>query len=148
MINVFIGSFVLIYVAVIFTVMHRYYDCKLRVQTEQLRVMASTDPLTKLNNRRKMTGKLSEVSMKSTDSGSGYIIGIGDIDDFKKVNDTYGHDIGDEEFLFVLPDMPLSEARRLGEDMIKEVSQKQFIANDKTFSVTMTLGLCEGQPGG
>lgn len=52
MINIFIGSFVLIYVAVIFTVMHRYYDCKLRVQTEQLRVMASTDPLTKLNNSR------------------------------------------------------------------------------------------------
>ena len=80
----------LIYVAGIFTVMNIYIECKLRVQTEQLRLLASTDPLTKLYNRREMLSRLNSIS------SSGCVIGIGDIDDFKKVNDTYGHDKGDE----------------------------------------------------
>ena len=171
-INILVGSFVLIYVAIIFTMMHRYMDCKLRVQTEQLRVMASTDPLTKLNNRRKMNIKLAEISAESSDSGKGYVIGLGDIDDFKRVNDTYGHEMGDEvlkrvaeiigknipedgcasrwggeEFLFVLPGTEFDDGIRCAEDIIKRIGREKFAADGAEFSVTMTMGVCDGKPG-
>ncbi|MBP5260596.1 MAG: GGDEF domain-containing protein [Clostridiales bacterium] len=162
-INIFIGSVVLIYVAVIFTMMNSYVESKLRI-------MASTDPLTKLYNRREMNYKLNEVVRSCKDSG--YIIGIGDIDDFKKVNDTYGHDMGDvvladvasivsgtlpvkgtaarwggEEFLFVIPDSDIEEGRKYADGIIDAIRRKEFKTEDASFSVTMTIGICLGMPG-
>ncbi len=170
-INIIVGSFVLVYVALIFTRMRMYQDCKLRVQTEQLRIMASTDPLTKLNNRRQMNEKLAEISAGSKKSGRGYVIGLGDIDDFKRINDTYGHTKGDEvlsrvadiirknvpeggyvsrwggeEFLFILPGTGLDGGIACAEEIINRVSREKFRAGAKRFSVTMTIGVCKGNP--
>ena len=167
-INIIVGSFVLIYVASIFTVMNRYTECRLRVQTAQLREMASTDPLTKLVNRREISKKLAEIA----ESGRGYVLGIGDIDNFKRVNDTYGHDMGDsvlsavagifsdglpesgcaarwggEEFLFVIPDSGLEDGLDHAENIIQSVSKRVFNFEGQEFSVTMTVGLCDGLPG-
>lgn len=170
-INILIGSFVFIYVALIFTCMNYYYECKARIQNEQLRTMASTDPLTKLNNRREMGRILNDVVNNSRKSGKGYIIGIGDIDDFKKVNDSYGHDKGDdvlsniakiitdnlpeggyaarwggEEFLFVLPDSDTEEGLVCANNIVKSVRKLRFKKSVTEFSVTMTIGICEGHP--
>ncbi|WP_294478180.1 GGDEF domain-containing protein [uncultured Ruminococcus sp.] len=170
-INILVGSSVLIYVAMIFTCMHRYNDCKTRIQNEQLRSMASTDPLTKLNNRREMGRILNDVVNNSRKSGKGYIIGIGDIDDFKKVNDSYGHDKGDdvlsniakiitdnlpdggyaarwggEEFLFVLPDSDTEEGLVCANNIVKSVRKLRFKKSVTEFSVTMTIGICDGHP--
>ena len=159
----------LVYVATIFTVINLYKGSLLRVQNDQLRVMASTDPLTRLSNRREMNRRLTEIC---AGSDRRYVIGLADIDNFKKVNDTYGHDQGDtvlsavagimtdslsengsasrwggEEFLFIIPDAGTDEGLKYAESMIKAVSSKQFTSDGKTFSVTMTVGLCEGQQG-
>ena len=164
-INIVVGSVVLIYAAILFTIINTYRECRLRIQTEQLKIMASTDPLTKLNNRREIQKTLNEVS-----SGN-YIIGIGDIDDFKYVNDTYGHDMGDvvlasvaeligsaipdkaraarwggEEFLFVIPDADIEEGRRCADGIIERIRAKKFTSGGKEFSVTMTIGICLGTP--
>lgn len=168
-INIIIGSFVLIYVAVIFTQCNIYQAAKLRVQTEQLKIMASTDPLTKLSNRRAINRRLTEIVQECKESNRKYVVGIGDIDDFKRVNDTYGHDNGDivlayvggviagglpqkacasrwggEEFLFVIPDSDIEEGRKCADEIIELIRGHAFEMEDRQFSITMTIGICEG----
>ena len=164
-INIVVGSFVLIYISIIFTIMNTYYERKLRMQTKQLKDMASTDPLTKLNNRRAMNLRLAEVSISSDK----YVIGIGDIDNFKRVNDTYGHDMGDvvlkgvakileetlpqgadagrwggEEFLFVIPNSDIESGKKTADEILKNISGMKFEYEGQEFCVTMTIGICEG----
>ena len=167
-INIIIGSFVLIYVATIFTHYNSYQAAKLRIQTEQLRIMASTDPLTKLINRREINRRLSEIVRDRKADNKKFMLGIGDIDNFKNVNDTYGHDNGDivlacvasiiadnlpengcasrwggEEFLFVIPDSDIEEGRKYADEIISKIGQHVFDIDGKKFSVTMTIGICE-----
>ncbi len=171
-INIIVGSFVLIYVATIYTCSKHYKECKINVQNEQLKIMASTDPLTKLNNRREINIKLSDICAKSRENGKHFVVGIADIDDFKKVNDIYGHDYGDvvlasvaaviagslpqngcaarwggEEFLFVLPDTGIEDGLACAEKIIKAVRAQKFSHDSADFFVTMTAGICECAPG-
>lgn len=170
-INILVGSFVLVYVTTIYTFINLYNESRLRVQNEQLRIMASTDPLTQLSNRREMNRKLTEICLKSRESGKKYVVGIGDIDNFKNVNDTYGHDYGDivlsavaevitgnlppsgsaarwggEEFLFVIPDSDIGEGMTCADRILEEIRRHEFKHEDAGFNVTMTIGICEGLP--
>jgi len=167
-INAVIGVFVLVYVTYIYTLINLYQESKLRVQNEQLRIMANIDPLTKLNNRRAMGDVLKRIGSESSRSGKSYVLGLGDIDSFKKVNDMYGHDYGDlvlegvanvikemvpgngcaarwggEEFLFVIPDSSLQEVAKKTEEILCAVRQMEFKKGEKSFFVTMTFGLSE-----
>ena len=170
-INIFIGTFVLVYATTIYTIMDRYTECMLRVQNEQLRIMALVDPLTRLSNRRAMGENLKLVSSGSQQSGKKYVIGLGDIDNFKKINDTYGHDYGDtvlsevaliltekipengyaarwggEEFLFVIPESEVMDGFECAESIISSVRSHRFVKGKTEFFVTMTFGVCEGCP--
>ena len=170
-INMCIGSGVLIFVTTLYTFVNSYTGSKMRVQNEQLRIMASTDPLTKLNNRREMNRVLAETAQLSRQTGNSYVVGIGDIDFFKKVNDTYGHDHGDivlskvaeviaaslpdkasasrwggEEFLFVIPDCGIEEGAGYADNIVGTVRREVFTSEGIDFSVTMTIGICEAHP--
>jgi diguanylate cyclase len=73
---------------------------QLREELAQVRQMASTDGLTGLLNRRAFDQALSEV-IEHADASQSVCLALLDIDHFKRVNDTYGHTIGDNVIKFV-----------------------------------------------
>ena len=66
-----------------------------------LDVAAGQDPLTKLYNRRTMEESLDEALEAAKKSGVIFSLVMGDIDFFKRINDTYGHDCGDDALVAV-----------------------------------------------
>lgn len=163
----------------VLVMMVSYYFCKQYTQAEhqvyvinrQLKKMASLDPLTGLMNRRGMADVLPDMEEAYKAGTSGLSIAIGDIDFFKKVNDTYGHDCGDyvlktvsayfakymedkgeicrwggEEFLFAFNDKNADDVFVMLNDMRHTIKHMQFSFNDIDFKVTMTFGLEEYTP--
>lgn len=132
----------------------------------QLVNQANTDPLTGLNNRRKTLEYMNHLISDSKTTS--ICVSICDIDFFKKINDTYGHDIGDkvlkslaktmvssldsdcfvsrwggEEFLIVFANANGDEAFVKLQDLRNKISQLNFEVKDRSFKVTLTYGLAE-----
>jgi two-component system, cell cycle response regulator len=63
---------------------------------EQLAVLAARDPLTGILNRRTILERLAEELSRATRQGGALTVGMCDVDHFKAINDTYGHQAGDE----------------------------------------------------
>ena len=130
------------------------------------------DPLTGLYNRRAGRNELSKYMDKADGQAKDVVtIALGDIDFFKKVNDTYGHECGDmvlvtvsemmkrylkdrgfcsrwggEEFLLVYKG-DLQTVKDNLESMMEELRQLTFTYEEHSFSVTMTFGLTQYQTG-
>ena len=115
----------------------RYTDL-LRNNLDNSLELAVTDPLTGLHNRRYMFGQLSALAGRATKGGAPVAALLLDIDHFKKINDSFGHDVGDEvlrefavrlasnvraidlpcryggeEFVTIMPDTDLEAAERI-----------------------------------
>ncbi len=73
----------------------------LTVQNQNLEHIAGVDPLTGLLNRRCMEEFLEEAMAKAKQKGALFSLIMGDVDNFKKINDTYGHDCGDQALVHV-----------------------------------------------
>lgn len=69
---------------------------KVKVSNQQLHELAYTDFLTKIQNRRSFFMKTNEILNEAKIKQQSVCICMIDIDDFKKINDEYGHDIGDK----------------------------------------------------
>ncbi len=131
-----------------------------------LRQQASTDTLTGLHNRRSANEFIEKLIRRNDEKG--FSVCMCDIDFFKKVNDSYGHDIGDkvlagfaqalvdnvteeclvsrwggEEFLIVFPNMNGDEARSLLDVIRTKVKKIEFDTGSRKFSITVTYGLAE-----
>lgn len=153
-------------VAYVFSKDSQTLESKLVKYNTKLQNQANTDALTGLYNRRKAMDYLGEVLVPSNKSFTS--ICICDIDFFKKVNDTYGHDVGDtvlqeiaktmqttldkycftarwggEEFLLVFPSCNGDEAYSLLEALKSNIKALKFVANGEQFSINMTFGLAE-----
>lgn len=133
---------------------------------DQLDNLARTDPLTGLSNRRDMMEKLRLFVARSDRSGSPISILMADLDNFKQVNDTHGHDTGDlvlietaralreqvraqdligrwggEEFLIALTDTDLAGARIAAEKFRLAVELGGAPEDSMVETVTVTIGL-------
>ena len=139
----------------------------LRNQIRESVELSITDPLTGLHNRRYMERHLKTLIADAKRSGRSLSVLIADIDHFKAVNDTYGHDAGDtvlkefsdrfrrytrgvdlacrlggEEFLIIMPDTDKGLAWQVGERVRECVASQGFrIAPGQEISVTASVGL-------
>jgi len=128
--------------------------------------MATTDGLTGLFNHRYFQERLSERIDEARRHPTRHSLVLVDIDHFKKVNDSYGHPIGDkvlkvmsrllkenvrtidlaaryggEEFVLVLANTRLEGAKKLADRIRKQASKLKFDADGKTFKVTISMGV-------
>lgn len=90
---VFVGTIVELYVSNIVKTIIQYFN---NIRISNLSAQANTDALTKLYNRHYAEHFFKEIQKE--EAAQEYCVAMLDIDDFKHVNDTYGHDCGDEVF--------------------------------------------------
>ena len=145
----------------------RYTDF-LRQNLDHSLELAVTDQLTGLHNRRYMVGQLSALVTRAAKGGEPVGALLIDIDHFKKINDSFGHDVGDEvlrefavrvatnvraidlpcrfggeEFVVVMPGAPLAAAERVAERIRSHVAGSPFrVAGGKELlTVTISIGV-------
>jgi diguanylate cyclase (GGDEF)-like protein len=141
---------------------------RLRVELE---FMATRDPMTGAFNRRAFFSRAEIEWARSSRSAKPLAVITSDIDFFKKVNDTYGHHIGDlvikdyarragqllrvpdilarfggEEFVILLPDTGLAEARQVAERVRKEIEQRRDQAIPG-YKVSLGVAVSPGKAG-
>ena len=134
----------------------------------QLELAAKTDPLTKLLNRRGIEERFVEEISRNSRSKKPFCVVLCDIDFFKKVNDTHGHDAGDhilievalllkkevrkqdivcrwggEEFVMLLPETSLEGGEHLAEKIRSCIESQEPVFAGKDIPVTMSLGIAE-----
>jgi two-component system cell cycle response regulator len=144
------------------------YQDRLRHNVQLSLEMAITDQLTGLHNRRYMARHLDNLILGAQKSGKPLAFLIMDIDHFKSVNDTHGHDIGDEvlrefanrisanirgidlacryggeEFVVVMPDTDIDFACTIAERLRHSVETTPFEISraPNTLNVTISIGI-------
>jgi two-component system cell cycle response regulator len=129
--------------------------------------LSITDPLTGLHNRRYMEGHLRTLVKEAVQSGRPLSLLLADIDFFKAVNDTYGHDGGDavlrefaarfrrntrgidlacrmggEEFVIIMPETDLNSAFNVAERLRRCIAAEPFQINAETRArITASVGV-------
>jgi two-component system cell cycle response regulator len=151
----------------------RYTDY-LRNNLDHSLELAVTDQLTGLHNRRYMTGQLEALMQRAAHGGDPVGLLVIDIDHFKKINDSFGHDVGDEvlrefavrlasnvraidlpvryggeEFVIVMPDTDLVSGRRIAERIRLHVAGSPFrvLNGRELLNVTISIGVAVSLPG-
>jgi diguanylate cyclase len=141
----------------------------LREQLEEIRKEAATDPLTRLANRRAFDEAIERIRTEAIETGDFFCLVLLDIDHFKKFNDTWGHQTGDqvlryvagvirkratpprfaarfggEEFAIILPRENLFETTPLVERILRDVSAaniRRRSTNDNLGVITLSAGI-------
>ena len=134
----------------------------------ELLIISETDPLTGLLNRRSMPGRIGQLISDYKRWDQRFVVGMFDIDDFKQVNDTFGHAYGDavlreiairtvsilrtedflfrwggEEFLVVLRNCDLPRARGVAEKVRHIIADSPITEGPTSLSITITVGLSQ-----
>lgn len=149
------------------------------LQTSQLSMLmklyreSTVDPLTKLINRRVLMRVTEKEQIKLRQQGTALSIIMFDLDKFKRINDEYGHQVGDqvlimtanvmkqvlgksntaarfggEEFVGVLPRVTLSKAIEVAELLANTLkAERVILANNKELKVTASVGVIQCKPG-
>jgi diguanylate cyclase (GGDEF)-like protein len=138
----------------------------------QANELSNVDALTFLPNRRMIIRELQNETLRAQRYPSPLSISVVDVDFFKKVNDTYGHLVGDEvlrhvayqlrdnvrhpdmvgryggeEFLILLPNTDAKEAAEQAARLCKCVREAQFPIGGQDSKVTVSIGVAQFQPG-
>ena len=141
---------------------------EIRLRDEKLSHLASTDTLTGLANRRRALDSLHAMAARAQQQQSALAVVMLDVDYFKRVNDSYGHPMGDwvlqqvarivqrhigatdvaaryggEEFLLLCADTDAPAAMQLAERIRAAVASHSFDRGDgEVLHVTVSLGVC------
>jgi diguanylate cyclase len=141
----------------------------LRAELEAARAEAATDALTGVANRKVFEEQLADALSRDPGRGNACVLLIGDIDHFKQVNDTWGHQTGDqvirfvasvmsrfapenstvariggEEFALLMPSVPLERARSVAQHIRATVEGKRLVrrsSNEDLGRITISLGV-------
>lgn len=138
----------------------------------QANELSNVDALTFLPNRRMIIRELQNEALRAQRYPAPLSISVVDVDFFKKVNDSYGHLVGDEvlrhvayqlrdnvrhpdmvgryggeEFLILLPNTDAKEAAEQAARLCKCVREAQFPVGGHDLKVTVSIGVAEYQPG-
>lgn len=142
-----------------------YYRLVLQSE-QQLREMATTDPLTRLRNRRSVLDTSVCEAAKQRRDGRPLSFVLCDVDHFKLINDTHGHEAGDdvlkavakilragvrevdhsarwggEEFLLLLPETAVPGAALVAERLREAIAELRVAGPNGPLKVTMTFGI-------
>jgi len=142
------------------------YQDALKSNYQESVSMAITDGLTGLYNRHYLDTHLSNMVQSSLKNGKAMSLIIMDMDHFKSVNDTYGHDVGDEvlkqlakiiiqstrsadlaarfggeEFVILMPETPFKHAREVSDRIRKKVETTPFKVSHEAGEITRTLSI-------
>ncbi len=141
---------------------------RLRNELEKSNELIRIDPLTKILNRKGMEEAIEKTMALITRKKNSSCIGILDIDNFKKINDTYGHHIGDEvlihlanvikqtlrpndviarmggeEFVVILNETNLEQSFNVVSRIQRELAKTPFESNEHKLNITFSAGLSE-----
>ena len=162
---------------------HEAADLKTRLQASKAQIeklhstlaeaqaMGLRDPLTQLDNRRGFDANLAKAIGQAQALDSALCLVMGDIDNFKKVNDAFGHPIGDEilkifatvlaetvreagsvaryggeEFAVILPGAELEDAKALTEHLRRQLETKKLAVNksgEEIGTITASFGIAQ-----
>ena len=138
----------------------------LRELNKQLRTTAHTDPVTELLNRQGLQQVIAREMAWARREGTGFVMILIDLDDFKKINTEFGHLIGDtvlsevslrirhrlrstdylarlggDEFVILMPQTRLAEGMKVAEGLRQGISKTPILFSQGTVSVTASLGV-------
>jgi diguanylate cyclase (GGDEF)-like protein len=156
-------------VFILFSYLSVFYLTTVRSAQKKLHVMATTDPLTGLFNRRYITYLADKKIYRNTTASHCIGILLIDIDHFKKINDEFGHEVGDsvlgkvaqilksllrtqdliarwggEEFLVIIPDMELGASMLIAEQIRQGfVDYDWLAATENPVNPTISVGVSE-----
>lgn len=128
--------------------------------------LASIDPLTGALNRRKFDEIIEEEILHASEQHTDLSLMLLDIDHFKRINDSYGHNAGDqalrhfyqichkmvrfsdiitriggEEFIILMPQTNLLQAEKLAERIRTAINDTDIIVDDKNIHLTVSIGV-------
>src|SRR5215213_2309542 len=147
--------------------LEKAYDLESAVMgQEQMRHLAETDPLTNCFNRRDLMEKLEQEMDRAARYATMLTGMMIDIDNFKQINDTHGHLVGDrvlkqlanllkreqrsvdivaryggEEFVVLLPETTNAESRNFAERILRRVATHDFGESGRPVRVTISIGI-------
>lgn len=140
---------------------------KLSADNVELDAQATCDPLTGTLNRRGFEAQAARVLERAGQTGAPVTLMLCDLDHFKAVNDTYGHEAGDaaiqhfasvledtlgqlqatiariggEEFVILLPDIPPAHIESFGELVRLAIERQPVITPTEQFQITVSIGM-------
>ncbi|MFQ6538134.1 MULTISPECIES: biofilm regulation diguanylate cyclase SiaD [Aphanothece] len=144
------------------------YQSRLHDINHALQLISTHDQLTGVPNRRLLSDRCRAEDKRAARHGTTYSMALIDVDYFKRVNDTYGHSVGDavlvelakvlrscirdfdlcarwggEEFLALFVDADITMAERISQRMIDRVRQLRVSAEGHVVNITVSIGVAQ-----